>query len=124
MRDLIDFLYCIVLTWSIDALFAHKKLPGTGVRRSSHQHCPRHVRSPLQPYQVRHEQGQHQVRTLTARAARSLSLVLLSYRSAATVFSHRKPGQGDFRVWNAQLISYAGNSSKVFIELLYFWNAQ
>ena len=31
-----------------------------------------------------------------------------SCRSAATIFSHRKPGQGDFRIWNAQLIGYAG----------------
>ena len=29
-------------------------------------------------------------------------------RSAMTIFSQRKPGQGDYRVWNAQLISYAG----------------
>ena len=35
-------------------------------------------------------------------------MVVYAHRSAATVFSHRKPGQGDFRVWNAQLISYAG----------------
>lgn len=28
--------------------------------------------------------------------------------SAATIFSHRKPGLGEFRVWNYQLISYAG----------------
>ena len=35
-------------------------------------------------------------------------LDVMLFRSAATVFCHRKPGQGDFRVWNAQLISYAG----------------
>ena len=28
--------------------------------------------------------------------------------SAATIFSQRKPGQGDFRVWNPQLVAYAG----------------
>ncbi|XP_045033891.1 nitric oxide synthase-like protein [Daphnia magna] len=33
-------------------------------------------------------------------------------RSAATVFCQRKPGQGDYRIWNAQLISYAGYRNK------------
>ena len=38
-----------------------------------------------------------------------LSLIWWSFaRSAITIFPPRKPGQGDFRVWNPQLISYAG----------------
>lgn len=30
------------------------------------------------------------------------------YRSAITVFQQRTDGRHDFRVWNSQLISYAG----------------
>ena len=30
------------------------------------------------------------------------------FRSTITVFAPRKEGRGDFRVWNAQLIRYAG----------------
>jgi len=29
-------------------------------------------------------------------------------RSAVTIFCQRKPGQGDYRIWNGQFISYAG----------------
>ena len=32
----------------------------------------------------------------------------LSYRSAITIFPQRTDGKHDFRVWNAQLMSYAG----------------
>jgi len=31
-----------------------------------------------------------------------------SRSSSATIFAQRKPGQTDFRVWNSQIISYAG----------------
>lgn len=37
-----------------------------------------------------------------------VAVVVTITRSAATVFSQRKPGQGDYRVWNPQLVSYAG----------------
>ena len=30
------------------------------------------------------------------------------FRSAITIFPHRTDGTHDFRVWNSQLISYAG----------------
>ena len=30
------------------------------------------------------------------------------YRSAITIFPHRTDGLHDFRVWNGQLIGYAG----------------
>lgn len=33
---------------------------------------------------------------------------LLNYRSAITIFPQRTDGMHDFRVWNAQLIMYAG----------------
>ena len=49
-------------------------------------------------------------------------------RSAATVFCQRKPDQGDYRIWNAQLISYAGTLCKPIakcfvrgIKLLFFF---
>lgn len=35
-----------------------------------------------------------------------------SYRSAITIFPHRTDGKHDFRIWNKQLISYAGYKSK------------
>jgi nitric-oxide synthase len=38
----------------------------------------------------------------------SVSIFLFLCRSAITVFPPRKEGRKDFRVWNQQLISYAG----------------
>lgn len=37
-----------------------------------------------------------------------LNIYILHFRSAITVFQQRTDGRHDFRVWNLQLISYAG----------------
>lgn len=36
------------------------------------------------------------------------NIYILHFRSAITVFQQRTDGRHDFRVWNPQLISYAG----------------
>lgn len=35
-------------------------------------------------------------------------MVCSIYRSAITIFSQRTDGRHDYRIWNGQLISYAG----------------
>ncbi|XP_021237874.1 nitric oxide synthase, endothelial-like [Numida meleagris] len=44
-------------------------------------------------------------------AAEGMEQVVTSpgaHRSAITIFPQRVPGRGDFRIWNTQLIRYAG----------------
>lgn len=92
---------------------------GSGVRCPGLQLSTGDVHLHLQPHQVRHQPRQPSVSAslpvgsgphpAPVRAVDPGPNQLLSpISSAITVFPQRAPGRGDFRIWNSQLVRYAG----------------
>lgn len=95
-----------------------KRCSWPAVRLSNDNHDQRHVRGNMQSHQIRHQQGQSQVSALrplnrpeSCVICETDSPKLLLPRSAITIFSQRTDGRHDYRIWNGQLISYAGYRS-------------